>query len=131
MTTDRTIWYLIQYHRKKQRARMIDKAWISGFAIAGSVLPDARFDIKLGGINGSEDIWLKADDKTCTYITETLLADVEKWKQRAFWWASGIGTNELLPHEDYLQKNWINHSVMLVQKQNIGWFAENDIEIIY
>ncbi len=110
---------------------MIDRAWVSGFAFAGSILPDARFDIKLGGINGSEDIWLRADEKTSEYITETLLADVEKWSQRAIDWASSEGVNELLPHEDHLQKNWLNHSVMLVQKQNIGWFAENDIEIIY
>lgn len=124
-----TGWYLVQYHRKNKKARLIDKAWFPGYALAGGILPDARFDIHVGTReDGVSDIRLTIDEKTKLYLKETLLADEDKWCQRAIFWVCTDGINELMPHEDYCQKEWLNHSVMLIR--NLQWFADNEIVII-
>lgn len=122
-------WYLVQYHKKKKKvARLIDKAWFPGFAFAGSILPDARFDVRIGNYQGSEDIFINCDMKTQEYIQNTLLADCDKWCEKAGEWVVNIGVNDLIPHDDYIEKNWMGHGVMLV-RPNLQWFWDNDIQV--
>ena len=126
MTSDEK-WYLAQYHTNHKTIRLIDKAWFSGYAFVGAILPDSRFDIRLGSKNGSVDIWIESDQKTYDYITNNLLSDVDKWSNKALDWSANEGRNSLLPHEDYCQKNWMSHSIMFLDSYQ--WFIDNGIKI--
>lgn len=122
-------WYLAQYHRNRRKVRLITKAWFSGYALAGAVLPNARFDLVLDDqslVDGSID--LSASEETNQYIQDELLADADKWLDRASNWVKEIGFNDLIAHQDFVDEGWLSHPVML--QSDLDWFYENNIEVV-
>lgn len=121
--------YLAQYNRNCKKVRLITKAWFSGYALAGVILPNARFDLSIDDrskIDGS--FVLTPNKETLEYIQDELLADVDRWIERATNWVLEIGFGNLNAHEDFIDRNWNASSVVLIS--DLDWFSENNIEIV-